>query len=82
PERGPRNFDGPRRDNDDRRSFGGDRDRKPFGDRNDRPARDGERRPFNNDRGDRKPFGDRPERGPRNFDGPRRDNDDRRSFGG
>ncbi|NHW48863.1 hypothetical protein HAV21_18545 [Paenarthrobacter sp. MSM-2-10-13] len=82
PERGPRNFDGPRRDNDDRRSFGGDRDRKPFGDRSDRPARDGERRPFNNDRGDRKPFGDRPERGPRNFDGPRRDNDDRRSFGG
>ncbi len=82
PERGPRNFDGPRRDNDDRRSFGGDRDRKPFGDRGDRPARDGERRPFNNDRGDRKPFGDRPERGPRNFDGPRRDNDDRRSFGG
>ncbi|MFJ6536980.1 hypothetical protein ACIQH5_12200, partial [Paenarthrobacter sp. NPDC091711] len=80
PERGPRNFDGPRRDNDDRRSFGGDR--KPFGDRGDRPARDGERRPFNNDRGDRKPFGDRPERGPRNFDGPRRDNDDRRSFGG
>ncbi|UKA51399.1 hypothetical protein LFT48_07765 [Arthrobacter sp. FW305-123] len=89
-ERGPRNFDGPRRDNDDRRSFGSDRDRKPFGDRNDRPARDVERRPFNNDRGDRKPFGDRdrkpfgdrPERGPRNFDGPRRDNDDRRSFGG
>jgi len=66
----------------ERRSFGGDRDRKPFGDRGDRPARDGERRPFNNDRGDRKPFGDRPERGPRNFDGPRRDNDDRRSFGG
>ena len=66
----------------ERRSFGGDRDRKPFGDRSDRPARDGERRPFNNDRGDRKPFGDRPERGPRNFDGPRRDNDDRRSFGG
>ncbi|MET3369802.1 UNVERIFIED_CONTAM: tetratricopeptide (TPR) repeat protein, partial [Jeotgalibacillus campisalis] len=82
PERGPRNFDGPRRDNDERRSFGGDRDRKPFGDRGDRPARDGERRPFNNDRGDRKPFGDRPERGPRNFDGPRRDNDERRSFGG
>jgi len=81
PERGPRNFDGPRRDSDDRRSFNNDRgDRKPFGDRNDRPARDGERRPFNNDRGDRKPFGDRPERGPRNFDGPRRDSDERRPF--
>ncbi|NQD88254.1 hypothetical protein HP499_10610 [Paenarthrobacter sp. CM16] len=78
PERGPRNFDGPRRDNDERRPFNNDRgDRKPFGDR---PARDGERRPFNNDRGERKPFGDRPERGPRNFDGPRRDNDDRRPF--
>jgi tetratricopeptide (TPR) repeat protein len=53
------------------RSFGGDRDRKPFGDRGDRPARDGERRPFNSDRGERKPFGDRPERG-----------GERRSFGG
>jgi len=81
PERGPRNFDGPRRDSDERRPFNNDRgDRKPFGDRNDRPARDGERRPFNNDRGDRKPFGDRPERGPRNFDGPRRDSDERRPF--
>jgi tetratricopeptide (TPR) repeat protein len=69
--------DRPARDG-ERRSFNNDRgDRKPFGDR---PARDGERRPFNNDRGDRKPFGDRPERGPRNFDGPRRDNDDRRPF--
>ncbi|MGJ3192874.1 hypothetical protein [Paenarthrobacter sp. FR1] len=68
PERGPRNFDGPRRDSDDRRPFNNDRGgRKPFGDR---PARDGERRSF----------GDRPERGPRNFDGPRRDSDDRRPF--
>ncbi|MET3905086.1 hypothetical protein, partial [Paenarthrobacter sp. 4246] len=74
---GDRN-DRPARDG-ERRSFGGDRDRKPFGDRNDRPARDGERRSFGGDR-DRKPFGDRPERGPRNFDGPRRDNDDRRPF--
>ncbi|MFE4197399.1 hypothetical protein ACFRJ9_16170 [Paenarthrobacter sp. NPDC056912] len=84
PERGPRNFDGPRRDAGERRPFNNDRgDRKPFGDRdrNDRPARDaGERRPFNNDRGDRKPFGDRPERGPRNFDGPRRDAGERRPF--
>ncbi len=72
--------DRPARDG-ERRSFGSDRgDSKPFGDRSDRPARDGERRPFNNDRGDRKPFGDRPERGPRNFDGPRRDNGDRRPF--
>ncbi|MGA8788995.1 MAG: hypothetical protein WB535_08610, partial [Paenarthrobacter sp.] len=54
PERGPRSFDGPRRDSDDRRPFNNDRgDRKPFGDRGDRPARDGERRPFNNDRNDR-----------------------------
>ncbi len=54
PERGPRNFDGPRRDSDERRPFNNDRgDRKPFGDRGDRPARDGERRPFNNDRNDR-----------------------------
>ncbi|MET4622613.1 tetratricopeptide (TPR) repeat protein [Arthrobacter sp. 2762] len=60
--------------NEQGRSFSGDRDRKPFGDRGDRadrPARDGERRPFNNDRGERKPFGDRPPR-----DG------ERRSFGG
>ncbi|MCT9871670.1 hypothetical protein [Paenarthrobacter aurescens] len=74
---GDRN-DRPARDG-ERRSFGDDRDRKPFGDRNDRPARDGERRSFGGDR-DRKPFGDRPERGPRNFDGPRRDSDDRRPF--
>ncbi|YAK90233.1 hypothetical protein ACUUMA_07630 [Paenarthrobacter nitroguajacolicus] len=72
--------DRPARDG-ERRPFNNDRgDRKPFGDRGDRPARDGERRPFNNERGDRKPFGDRPERGPRNFDGPRRDNDERRPF--
>ncbi|BCW47679.1 hypothetical protein [Arthrobacter sp. StoSoilB13] len=60
--------------NEQGRSFGGDRDRRPFGDRGDRgdrPARDGERRPFNSDRGERKPFGDRPPR-----DG------ERRSFGG
>ncbi len=89
PERGPRNFDGPRRDSDERRPFNndrgdrkpfGDRDRKPFGDRNDRPARDGERRPFNNDRGDRKPFGDRDRKpfGDRN-DRPARDGE-RRPF--
>ncbi|MDP9936918.1 tetratricopeptide (TPR) repeat protein [Paenarthrobacter nicotinovorans] len=87
PERGPRNFDGPRRDSNDRRPF--NNDRKPFGDRGDRPARDGERRSFSNDRndrsdrgdrGDRRPFGDRPERGPRNFDGPRRDSNDRKPF--
>ena len=84
PERGPRNFDGPRRDGDDRRPFNNDRgDRKPFGDR---PARDGERRSFGGDR-DRKPFGDRgdrPARGDRDRkpfgDRPARDGE-RRSFG-
>ncbi|MDQ0826441.1 tetratricopeptide (TPR) repeat protein [Arthrobacter sp. B2I5] len=57
----------PRRDGEgDRRGFGGgDRDRKPFGDR---PRRDGEgdRRGFGGE--NRKPFGDRQDRAPRSFD--------------
>ncbi len=47
---------------------GGDRDRKPYGDR---PARDGDRKPFSGG-GDRKPFGDR---------APREGGGERRSFG-
>ncbi len=73
--------DRPRREGEERRSFGerpardgerkpfGDRDRKPFGDRDRKPFGDGERKPFG-DR-DRKPFGDRP----------RREGEERRSFG-
>ena len=76
--------------NEQGRSFGGDRDRKPFGERSERgPRRDGDdRRSFGGDR-DRKPIGDRPARdgerrsfGERSERGPRRDGDDRRSFGG
>ncbi|OEH58411.1 hypothetical protein A5N17_01935 [Arthrobacter sp. D2] len=61
----------------------GNNNGRPYGDRKpsgDRPARDGERRPFGD--GDRRSYGERPDRGQRNFDRPRRDGDDRRSFGG
>ncbi|MDR6688079.1 tetratricopeptide (TPR) repeat protein [Arthrobacter sp. 1088] len=60
PERGPRNFDGPRRDGEERRPFNNDRgERKPFGDR---PDRGGDRRPFSNDRANS--WEDRPARVP------------------
>ncbi|WP_188572150.1 hypothetical protein, partial [Arthrobacter liuii] len=70
--------DRPRRDGEgDRRGFGGgagDRDRKPYGERDrkpfgDRPRRDGEgdRRGFSGGE-NRKPYGDRQDRAPRSFD--------------